>query len=235
MDETTKKAIIDEMNSIIRERQSTIGRNYLRVRDCYRKEYGLPELDPLRYEITLCLTFGLYQAAITLTNHLLESLLKYALIYHHALQKQQEQQRIEGHAVEALIEWLSEGKSLYADKNLDHTINRACTLGLITKEQKNKLHNIRQTFRNAYGHADKGKTFGEAAIPAEAVRFTGDQAVRDGKREVPLADLLIFQGVFQAIYAEKDAVPYYLFIDNLARQIIAKLFPYENQNENERT
>src|SRR5438094_10600049 len=103
MDEATKQAIIDEMNSIIRERQPTIGKNYLRVRDCYLKEYGLPELDPLRYEITLCLTFGLYQAAITLTNHLLESLLKYALIYHHALQKQQKQQRIEGHAVEALI------------------------------------------------------------------------------------------------------------------------------------
>lgn len=228
MDEATKKAIIDEVNAIIRERQTTIGKNYLRVRDCYLTEYGLPELDPLRYEITLCLTFGLYQAAITLTNHLLESLLKYALIYHHALQKQQERQRIEGHAVEALIEWLSEGKNLYADKNLDDNINRACTLGLITKEQKNKLHDIQQTFRNAYGHADKGKTFGEATVPVEAVHFTGERVVRDGKKEVRLADLLIFQGIFQVIYAEKDAVPYYLYIDSLARQIIAKLFPQEN-------
>lgn len=228
MDEATKKAIIDEVNAIIRERQTTIGKNYLRVRDCYLTEYGLPELDPLRYEITLCLTFGLYQAAITLTNHLLESLLKYALIYHHALQKQQERQRIEGHAVEALIEWLSEGKNLYADKNLDDNINRACTLGLITKEQKKKLHDIQQTFRNAYGHADKGKTFGEATVPVEAVHFTGERVVRDGKKEVRLADLLIFQGIFQVIYAEKDAVPYYLYIDSLARQIIAKLFPQEN-------
>lgn len=228
MDEATKKAIIDEVNAIIRERQTTIGKNYLRVRGCYLTEYGLPELDPLRYEITLCLTFGLYQAAITLTNHLLESLLKYALIYHHALQKQPKRQRIEGHAVEALIEWLSEGKNLYADKNLDDNINRACTLGLITKEQKNKLHDIQQTFRNAYGHADKGKTFGEATVPVEAVHFTGERVVRDGKKEVRLADLLIFQGIFQVIYAEKDAVPYYLYIDSLARQIIAKLFPQEN-------
>jgi len=229
MDEGTKKAVIDELNAIIRQRQTTIGKNYLRVRDCYLTEYGLPELDPLRYEITLCLTFGLYQAAITLTNHLLESLLKYALIYHHTLQMQQERQRIDGHAIEALIEWLSEGKSVYANKNLNYTINRACTLGLITQEQKNKLQEIRQAFRNAYGHADKAKTFGQATTPVEAVHFTGDRVVSEGKKQVSLADLLIFQGVFQVIYAEKDAVPYYLYIDSLARHIMAKVFPHENQ------
>ena len=50
----------------------------------YSTPYDWPEMDTLRYEICGCISFGLNQAAITLTNHLLESLLKYfecALVY----------------------------------------------------------------------------------------------------------------------------------------------------------
>jgi len=41
----------------------------------------LPELDVIRHEVCLCLIFHLNQAAIALTNHLLESFLKYSLIF----------------------------------------------------------------------------------------------------------------------------------------------------------
>jgi hypothetical protein len=76
---------------------------------------------------------------------------------------------------------------------------------------------MRQASRNAYAHADKAKTFGQAITPVAAVQFTGDRLVSEGKKQVPLADLPIFQGVFQVSYAEKDTVPDCLHIDSLAR------------------
>jgi len=113
-----KKLLIVELNQILRDRQPIMVRNYPYLRDSYLQEYGLPEIDPIRYEVVLCLIFGLYQAAIALSNHLLESLLKYALIYHYALQHKNPEEDIRGRTIEALNDWCAEGKRLYADKNL---------------------------------------------------------------------------------------------------------------------
>jgi hypothetical protein len=163
---------------------------------------------------------------------LLESLLKYALIYHHALQHKRPEENIYGRAIVGVLhDWFAEGKSRYADKNLGFTINQACKGGLISKEQKGKLHKIRKAYRNAYGHADKEKLFGDATTPIEAVRLEGDQMVHEPTVEARMADFLIGQGVFQAAYAEQDARPYFLYVDGLARQIISKLFPGANEGE----
>jgi hypothetical protein len=221
MNEGEKKALDEEFKSILRQRKEHIEKNYPLIRHCHLTEYGLPELEPLRYEITLCLTFGLYQAALTLTNHLLESLLKCALSYHYALQKQPKQ----AISLKTFTEWFKEAQSRYNDKELSYTINQASTHGFITKEEKKKLHHFRTTLRNAYGHADRRKQFGNTTVPAQAVNFADTKAIKEGKQNVPLVDLPLFHGFFQVIYAEADAVPYYLFIDNLARHIIAKLFP----------
>ena len=70
--------------------------NYPRVREAYTNDYGLPELDPLRYEVCICLAVGLNQAAIALTNHLLESMLKYGLIYSHSLKQREKQPKADG-------------------------------------------------------------------------------------------------------------------------------------------
>jgi hypothetical protein len=132
MNEGEKKALDEEFKSILRQRKEHIEKNYPLIRHCHLTEYGLPELEPLRYEITLCLTFGLYQAAITLTNHLLESLLKCALSYHYALQKQPNQ----AISLKTFTEWFKEAQSRYNDKDLSYTINQASTHGFITKEEK---------------------------------------------------------------------------------------------------
>lgn len=221
----------DELKKLLREWQSIMVHNYPYLRESYRQEYGLPGIDPIREEVALCLIFGLYQAAIALSNHLLESLLKYALIYHHALQHKKPEEDIRGRAIEALNDWLAEGKSRYADKNLDFTIDQACKVGLISKEQKGKLHKIRKAYRNAYGHADKEKLFGEATTPIEAVRLEGDQMVYEPHVATRMADFLIGQGVWQADYAKQNALPYFLYVDSLARQIISTLFPGANEGE----
>jgi hypothetical protein len=232
VDEARLRQVASELNDLLGQRKAEIAENYVKVREAYQLEYGLPEVDPVRHEVALCLIFGLYQAGITLTNHLLESLLKYALIYHHAQEHQPPaDQDVRGRAAHALVDWLSEGKMLYGDKDLDFTINKACTMGLISKPQKKKLHEARERFRNAYSHADKDKTFGGATTGVVAGHFDGESMVPDSIEEVRLAGFLVAQGIFQAVMAKKYAIPYFLYIDHLARQIVQKLYPSAGKHE----
>ena len=96
MTDDPRQKIVDEMNEILRSRKNEVPKNYMAVRELYRNSYYMSELDPLRYEVCLCLILGLHQAAITLTNHLLESFLKHALTYHHSLQKMDKDKPKEG-------------------------------------------------------------------------------------------------------------------------------------------
>ena len=224
MDESERQTVIAELKAIVGERQRVMWQNYLLVRDAYRTEYDFPELDPVRHEIALCLVFGLPQAAITLTNHLLESLLKYSLIYDHAIKYQPKTQPLPGAATQYLLDWLRPAKRLYADKDLNFTIDRACTVGLITKAQKKRLHKIRQDFRNAFFHADKDKTFRDVMTRVTAVHVKDESIATETGEEVPIADLLIGQGFFQVTHAQKNAVPYFLYIDSLAREMRVKVF-----------
>ena len=224
MDEKERQAIIAELKAIGRQHQREMWQNYLPVREAYITEYDFPELDPVRHEVALCLVFGLPQAAITLTNHLLESLLKYALIYDHALKHQPNNQPSPGATTRSLVDWLRPAKKLYADKDLKFTIDRACTVGLITKAQKKRLHEIRQDFRNAFSHADKDKTFRNATTQVTAANFKGGAIITEPPEQVALAELLVGQGFFQVTHAQRSALPYFLYIDRLAREIRAKVF-----------
>ncbi len=224
MDEKEKQTVIAELKVIGRERQREMRQNYLLVREAYITEYDFPELDPVRREVALCLVFGLPQAAITLTNHLLESLLKNALSYDYARKHQPNNQPPPGAATRSLVDWLREAKLQYANKDLNFTIDRACTVGLITKAQKKRLHEIRQDFRNAFSHADKDKTFRDATTQVTAAHVEGGTIVTEPPEQVLLADLLIGHGIFQVTHAQQSALPYFLYIDRLAREIRAKVF-----------
>jgi hypothetical protein len=95
----------------------------------------------------------------------------------------------------------------------------------ITEDDKRKLHECREVFRNAYGHADKEKTFGDTQAAAFALRVDGNAIINDSEGDLRLADFLPAQGLFQVRLAEQSATQYFLLIDSLARQIIRKLFP----------
>lgn len=72
---------MEEFLIITEQRKSFFTKNFSYVQRIYETPYDMPELDPLRHEISLCIMFGLHQAAITLTNHLIEWFIKLILIY----------------------------------------------------------------------------------------------------------------------------------------------------------
>ena len=182
-------------------------------------------MDSVRSEICKCLICGLYQAAITLANHLLESVLKKALIIDESAKNKTEQSDI--------TNVFDDATEKYANKYLDFTINQACRKGLINKEEKNILHGFREQYRNAFSHADPQKTFSGISIPA-TIFTTKDldnpeeffKKAFTNKPNVTLSaeNNVIIQGLVQRIKAEQEAVHYFLAIDGIIRNLYLKLF-----------
>lgn len=224
MDKETQEERSEEVSKILKERIEYIQRYYPTVRDAYQQHYDWPDLDPLRHEISLCIMLGLFQAAITLTNHFLESLLKHALIFMESEDRAPDDADMKGRVIDALVSHFAEANRRYDSACLSNNINRACKLGLIAKEQREQLHAFRERFRNAYSHSDKAKTFRDLAVPIQAVHFEGNKLELDQSIDTRVAILPTGKSIIQVIQAEADAPGYFLYLDNLARQIGEKLF-----------
>lgn len=224
MDQETYIKYEQEINEIVESRNSFIEDNYLMIRNRYYNTYQWPELDPVRHEICLCLFFGLSQAAITLTNHLMESVLKNSLIIHHS--KKNNDPPRKGKGLTDLLAKFSEGFSSYDRSELNANINKACSAGLITKDQKKHLHIYREKYRNAYSHSEKAKIFGERKIPIQSVKIEDSKIVVDEVGTPEIAKMIVGQGIVQAMIARKEAPEYFLDIDTVVREIRDKLFNY---------
>ena len=220
MNERQSNTLLRELVTLVQSLKPVMEQNYSKIRNAYHQEYGWPEFDPLRHEISLCLLFGLSQAAITLTNHFLETLLKYVLIYHYSLLNEKKHSQVRGRAVDALEEFTAEGLRLYGTNDLGKNINAACSQGLLTKPEKEQLHEFREAFRNAYGHADKEKTFGDASVPVQAITVEDGSILGDQSKVQSVVRFPIIQGLVQAMQAERHAFPYFSYVDNLAREIL---------------
>lgn len=216
-----KKKYIDEINVILSERLIQIKNNYPQVREACQNTYDWPEIDPIRHEISLCLMFGLNQAAITLTNHLLENLLKTTLIAYYSKDKFPKDSKDK---VDDLVEMTREAREKYGDMALGDCINNVRKAGLIDKKQQNFLHEIRDAFRNAFSHADKEKIFQGGTVPIQVMSIEDDGISAEVKKVVKLSDLVIGQGIIQAMQAEREAPWYFKNIDSLARELFDKVF-----------
>ena len=198
----------------------------MRIEEIFNTEYNYPELDPLRDEICKCLICGLYQAAITLTNHLLESSLKKCLAIKYEIDNKNPQLELK--------DAFKDGISHYNSWNLNKTINEARIKQLITEEQKNQLHQFREDFRNAYSHADAAKTFLDCHPKIKFISSSDVVTYEDFLKiiaekpntEISIKDFLPIQGIAQAIFAQKEAVPYFIEIDNIIRNMLLKLKQY---------
>ena len=219
-------------DNFIAELNANIRNNYNTIAEAFENEYGWPEVDSVRSEVCKCLICGFYQAAITLTNHLLESVLKKALIIDESAKNKTEQSDI--------TNVFDDATEQYANKDLDYTINQACRKGLITKNDKKLLHIFRERYRNAYSHADPQKTFSGVSIPA-TIFTTKDldnpeeffkRAFTDKPNVILSAENnVIIQGLMQSSKAEDEAMDYFLTTDGMIRNLCSRLFDIErNRN-----
>ncbi|MDX9694991.1 MAG: DUF4145 domain-containing protein [Bacteroidales bacterium] len=207
------KILQQELDVLFSQFIPDVEKNYIRIRKSYLNEYGLPELDPIRHEICKCLVLGLYQASITLTNHLIEKYLKFALIY-------KEKKKEEKIVFEEMDLFFLEAKKKYGNKDLGNTINLCKRENIINKKQKDTLHEIRETFRNAYSHADMDKTFQDLKIPLQIVYFDNktQNIVQESElKEFKISDIPLIHGVAQWVLAKRTSFNYFEYIDDLIR------------------
>lgn len=220
MDEDTKTKYLAEVNELIQSRQKNIFSNYPVIREIFKNSYeGDTEVNPLRNEICICIIFGLCQAAITLTNHMIEKYLKIALIYKNANFSSEGKDLIE-----KLTNATAQSTAAYNSNNMDKNINAACTQGIITKEDKKELNRIRECLRNAYSHADSSKTHSEISIPLTGAKVTEQGLQFEETSITRIASLPMIQGIAQVKHAEANAIPYFQFIDSLIRRTRPNIF-----------
>lgn len=213
------------IDEFIQELNDNISNNYQTVEYAFENEYRWPEVDSVRSEICKCIICGFNQAAITLTNHLMESALKKALITYESREN-----KIKQHDITNVFD---DATKKYANKNLEFTIKQAYNNGLITNEEKEILDKYRKQYRNAFSHADPQKTFAGISTPV-TVFTTNDLNENDELQEKIFTDKpkttlsaennIIFQGIIQSIIAVNEAIPYFLALDVIIRNLCSKLF-----------
>lgn len=116
------------------------------------KLHSFCELEGLRKENIFCLILEFYQASIFTTNHLLERLLKLALIKNHT-----KGYNLSNHIIYNQI--LQEAILQFDGKDMNHIIERCASkkLQLISKKQELELKALKEQYRNPYSHAETAK------------------------------------------------------------------------------
>lgn len=199
-------------------------RNYDKIQDIFNHEYGYPEFDPLRDEICKCIICDLHQAAITLTNHLLESALKKCLVIKFTQTNE--------HDWNSLEEAFKKGISKFDKLNLDKTIDHAFDYGLISINQKDILRKFKKEFRNPYSHAETEGIFKDTFVNGKILSFNKidsfDSFLESAfdTRTDKLLDvryLLPMQGLIQVFVAEKNSISYFSEVDKIIRDMITQI------------
>ncbi len=207
---------MDELLSqITKEYHERVNKNFEAIADLITTPYNWSLLDAIKLEICDCILIGASQAAVTLTNHLLEKSLKALLKYN----EPNNQNYTDTAEIEAHFENLN---NLYGGEILNNTIYACVEKELISDEQGQKLHEFRKKFRNAFGHADPKKTFGETK---KRVGIYNPFVHKEFKfTDVKVANFPFLQYTTQKEIANSECVNYFRFVDGVIKDVMPKLF-----------
>ncbi|MCD0475411.1 hypothetical protein LPB87_13520 [Flavobacterium sp. EDS] len=195
-----------------------VNKNYNEVSNFLNPQFEIcSELNTIIYEINTCVLLDLHKATITLTNYLLERLLKIALIYNEAGIGPVED-------LNDLDNIFKEPNRKYGDITLEKSIKKCREFDLITDDEECILHErIRKLLRNGFSHADSSKILKD--LPDEYKMFQGSFSNPNEVREVFLNTKInpTFQALHMTEYATLQAFPYYKFVFNLIFKIEKRL------------
>jgi len=180
------------------------------------------ELDTLIFEINKCLVLEFDRAAITLTNHLLERLLKLALIYNET-----------GIGPIPTEQWNSvfgEANKKYCSITFSKSIDQCKSNGLISEKEWDYLYNtIRELMRNGFSHADSNKILVD--FPEETKVFQGNFKNPSEIKEMNLnqKEIPFLQELNMESFAKEAALIYFDSVIKLVLQIGNRLIEKQKQ------
>ncbi len=208
--------MIDNKQNAEKNVINKINENYNEIKFQLENAYGSSQFDFLREEICLCILYGLNQSAITLTNHFFENFFKTMI----QLKLGYDKTNIDlGSMYKNVIDE-------YDDKNLETVLNVSCSSGLITKEQKKILKELKTKYRNPYSHATKKEIFGEDKLVGFQVNpnpTSGESPFSEVKEYETKYNIGV-QGLFQELKAGKEAKEYFIQLDSIIRETLDKFY-----------
>jgi hypothetical protein len=163
------------------------------------------------------LIFEINRAAITLTNHLIERLLKLALINNET--------GIGEIELDKLNSVFNEANEKYGNIHLGISIEKCKKLELISAKEKTFLFDtIRVLMRNGFSHADSSKIMD--SLPDISTMYQGDLSNPYSEpKEVGLNQKVIptFQAIHMEEFAKANAKTYFDFVFKLIFRIEKRL------------
>lgn len=204
--ELFEKAFLDNLNKNFQSRSKYFDFQF----------YIFTELGGTVFEINKCLILEFHRASITLTNNLLERLLKLSLIYNEA-----------GIGPKPVEDWSSafeEPNKKYSSIPLGNSIEKCRKYDLITEHEKVFLFNtIRELMRNGFSHADSTKILN--GIPDETTMFQGSFLNPTEIKPIIMNQKIIpfMQAVHIDNFAKENASNYFDYIFELIMKIDQRL------------
>lgn len=178
------------------------------------------ELKTIVSEISHCLLLELYNSAITLTNHLLERLLKLSLINLEV-----------GINSTPIEEWNSIYEAPYRKYHsitLGNSIEQCRKNKIITIEEKDFLFDvIREQMRNGFSHADFSKILEEVPDTIETYGATFDDPTNLKKNEVNPKIIPFLETLLIENFAKENAVEYFVYVLSLIERIEQRLIEFD--------
>jgi len=201
-----EKAFIDNLNKNFQSRSKYFDFEF----------YVFSELGGTVFEINKCLILEFYRASITLTNNLLERLLKLSLIYNEA--------GIGPTPVETWGITFEEPNKKHSSIPLGNSIEKCKKLDLITENEKVYLFDtIRELMRNGFSHADSTKILN--GIPDETAMFQGSFSNPTEIKPVTVNQKIIpfMQAIHIENFAKENAANYFEYVFELIKKIDQRL------------
>lgn len=171
------------------------------------------ELESNIFQNIQCLIINAYSASITLTNHILERLLKLALI-----------QNDIGLEPIKIKNWNNtfEKTHKYSKMVLSDTIENCHKFNLISDSQKEYLTDIRGNLRNGFSHYDPTKILVDNEETSK-IHFPNEKPEDSFDIEVNMKQIPVLQNYYVRKFAKENAIVYFDFVFHLIRSIEKKL------------
>ncbi len=170
--------------------------------------YYFTDLKSTIGEIVKCLIIEAHSAAITLTNHFLERILKLALI-----------QNSSGTQPKKITDWNEtySASDKYSSWIMHDTIKECKKLNLISESQFEELTNFRQTIRNGFSHYDPKKILRDSESTIELI----DKSDSENKKIEGLnyKEIPTLQNFFVRKFARENSEIYFDYVFNLMLSI----------------
>jgi len=182
-----------------------------------RFDNGMPSsaFGTIRHEIRNCLIYGMFQAAITLTNHYMEKFLKVALINSEVTVMMTDYQLFNEQREAAIKK--------FGKKVLFENINSAFDKNIITDHEKTALFQFKNLYRNTFSHFDHQSLISDHDIELHQFSFINSGKISDG--QINAKNLLFDLGYADAEFAKRNALLYFLAIDDIAMRYELKQSP----------